>query len=45
MLKKSLFAIAALLLVLPCGAAEKVIARFKDCTLKTDLKTEVLNYV
>ena len=40
MLKKSLLALAALMLWLPCGAAEKVIAKFKDCTLKTNLATK-----
>ncbi len=40
MYKKVLFSLSALLLLFPCSAAEKVIAKFKDCTLRTDLKTK-----
>ena len=40
MFQKSLIALAALLLCLPVSSAEKVIAKFKDCTLKTDLTTK-----
>ena len=40
MLKKIVPVLGAFLLLLPCGAAEKVIAKFKDVTMKTDLKTK-----
>lgn len=40
MLKKVLFALAALCVLLPCSGAEKVIRKFPDATLTTNLKTK-----
>ena len=40
MLKKTLLLLGAILCLAPCGAAEKVIAKFKDATLTTDLKSK-----